>query len=181
MSITKRSIDNGRRNADRRTSRPAQRGINETRVSLQLKIERPDGNSVVTLEPPERISSSVRLRNLMRNTATLLLGQALIDGQVAHIELNRIKQLLYRLYRASDEEISVIMKEATYGYHELGIMAVDNSASMLQKMLSRPQKEAVLHHMMEIADSDGVIDKTEHALLKHVGSILRMHTTDDAA
>jgi uncharacterized tellurite resistance protein B-like protein len=168
-------------NRTKRRSTPMGTRRGETRVSLQLKVERPDGSSTLTIEPPERISSSVRYRNLMRNTATLLIGQALIDGKVETIEMNRIKQLLYKLYRVSEAEIASIMKEAIYSYHELGILAVDNSASMLKKLLSRSQKDAVLHHMIEIADSDGEIDKTEHSLLKHVGSILRSQALGDAS
>jgi uncharacterized tellurite resistance protein B-like protein len=147
----------------------------EAKVSILLKIERPDGTSVLTIEPPEQITSSTRYRNLMRYTAILLLGQALIDGEVRAIELNRINQLIYRLYRVPKNEIDTITKEALYSYHELGVLAIDNSASVLHRLLSRSQKESILHHMVEIADSDGVIDNTEHALLKHVGSILKVN------
>jgi uncharacterized tellurite resistance protein B-like protein len=137
---------------------------NET---LHEKVAKTVVNQAYLSPPP-----TPELSMIVRSLASILLGQAVADGEVYETEMRRIERILKKTFYVDDAHIERLVREALNDSVDIGSLAFENSLTTLRERFLPHQRERFKDALMEVAQSDGYFDERERCFLYYVSKRL---------
>jgi uncharacterized tellurite resistance protein B-like protein len=127
----------------------------------------PPVNDFYSLHPP-----SPELSVIVRSFASVLLGQAVADGEVYSAEMQRIEQILRKMFYLGAADIERLVREALNESAEIGSLAFENSLNALRERFLPHQRRRFQDALLEVAESDGSVDDRERCFFYYVSKRL---------
>lgn len=104
---------------------------------------------------------SPELAMIVRSFASVLLGQAVADGEVHAAEMRNIERILQRTFYLGYEDTKRFVREALDQSVAIGSLAFENSLEALRERFLPHQRKRFCEALQEVAESDGYIDDRE--------------------
>jgi uncharacterized tellurite resistance protein B-like protein len=115
---------------------------------------------------------SPELALVVRSFASILLGQAVADGEVYQAEMRRIEGILRKTFYLDPADVERIMREALSESVEIGSLAFENALSTLRERFLPHQRKRFQDAIMEVSQSDGSVDEKERFLFYYISKRL---------
>ena len=124
----------------------------------------------------EKIVSNVPAANsddkIRRATAALLVEVMVTDGELDENERGKIRQLLQGRFALSASECEELFTLAQQEVSES--TSLYQFTSLVNKEFSAEDKYWLVHNLWEVAYSDGVLDKHEEGLIRHLADLIHL-------
>ncbi len=124
-------------------------------------------NQTYLLPPP-----TPELSMVVRSLASILLGQAVADGEVYETEMRLIERILKKTFYVDDAHVERFVREALNDSVEIGSLAFENSLTTLRERFLPHQRKRFRDALMEVAESDGYVDERERCFFYYVSKRL---------
>jgi uncharacterized tellurite resistance protein B-like protein len=106
-------------------------------------------------------TTSPELAMLARSFASVLLAQAVADGDVHAVEIRRIERILRKTFYIGHADTERFVREALDDSAEIGSLAFENSLETLRERFLPHQRQRFIEALMEVAESDGYVVEKE--------------------
>jgi hypothetical protein len=115
---------------------------------------------------------SPELALVVRSFASILLGQAVADGEIYQAEMRRIERILRKTFYLNAPDVERFMREALNESVEIGSLAFENALSILREKFLPHQRKRFQDALLEVSESDGSVDDKERSLFYYVSKRL---------
>lgn len=115
-----------------------------------------DSTTHQTNTPP-----SPEMALIVRSFASVLIGQAVADGEVQDAEMRRIERILQKTFYLGHEDTTRFIREALSQSVSIGSLAFENSLEALRERFLPHQRRRFYDALLEVAESDGNVDDRE--------------------
>lgn len=122
-------------------------------------------------------SPSPELAMIVRSFASILIGQAVADGEVQAVEMRHIEDILRKNFYVARADIQRLVREALTESAEIGSLAFENALCALRERFLPHQRKRVEEALMEVAKSDGYVDDKERVFFAYVSKRLGLETS----
>jgi uncharacterized tellurite resistance protein B-like protein len=109
---------------------------------------------------------------IVRSFASVLIGQAVADGEVQGVEMLHIEDILRKNFYIARADIQRLVREALTESAEIGSLAFENALCALRERFLPHQRKRVEEALLEIAKIDGYIDDKERVFFAYVSKRL---------
>jgi uncharacterized tellurite resistance protein B-like protein len=116
---------------------------------------------------PDHIPSP-ELSRLVRSFASILLAEAVADGDVQAVEMQRIGRILRKTFYLGHADTERLVREALSESVEIGSLAFENSLQTLRERFLPHQRKRFAEALIEVAESDGQVVERERHLFAYV-------------
>jgi uncharacterized tellurite resistance protein B-like protein len=111
---------------------------------------------------------SPELAMIVRSFASVLLGQAVADGEVQAVEMRQIERILRKTFYLGHSDTERFVREALNESVEIGSLAFENSLEALRERFLPQQRERFQEALLEVAEVDGYVDDRERFFAAYV-------------
>jgi len=115
---------------------------------------------------------SPELAVTVRSFASVLIGQAIADGEARSAEMRRIETILRKTFYIEDVDIERFVREALNDSVEIGSLAFENALNSLRERFLPSQRRRFQDALLEVAESDGCVDDRERFFFYYVSKRL---------
>jgi|GEM_PF-6394629 len=115
---------------------------------------------------------SPEMAMIIRSFASVLLGQAIADGEVRSAEMRRIQAILRKTFYISDVDIERFLREALNDSVEIGSLAFENALNSLRERFLPSQRRRFQDALLDVAESDGCVHDRERFFFYYVNKRL---------
>ncbi|MFO0416023.1 MAG: TerB family tellurite resistance protein [Pseudomonadota bacterium] len=119
---------------------------------------------------------SPELALIVRSLASVLIGQAVADGEVHEAEMRHIERVLRKTFYLGQEDTQRFVREALNQSVEIGSLAFENALEALRERFLPHQRKRFQEALFEVAQSDGHIDERERLFSYYVSRRLGLNS-----
>lgn len=116
-----------------------------------------------------------RAEALRRATAALLVEVMVTDQQLDAAEIARIQALLAGRFRLTDAETQELLELAQQEVAEA--TSLYQFTALVNTHFSAAEKYQLVCHLWEVAYADGLLDKHEEGLIRHIAELIHLPHT----
>ena len=115
---------------------------------------------------------SPELALIARSFASVLIGQAVADGEVRASEMRHIERVIRKTFYLAEVDAQRFVREALEQSAVIGSLAFENALETLRDKFLPHQRKRFQEALIELAESDGQIDEKERLLACYVSKRL---------
>lgn len=125
-------------------------------------------------------SPSPELEMIVRSFASILIGQAVADGEVHDAEIRQIERVLRKTFYLGSTDTQRFVREALSDASEIGSLAFENALVALRERFLPHQRQRFQEALLEVAESDGYVDDRERVFFSYVSKRLGIERASSA-